>query len=59
MIGGILLVLVGGVVLYAGFTDYWDAPWLVIADTIGGKSPKASGRPVKPKGVGGGSFRRA
>ncbi len=36
MLGGVLLVTVGGVILYAAFTDYYDRPWELITESIGG-----------------------
>lgn len=56
MLGGVLLLTVGGVILYAGFTDYWNRPWELITETLGGaptqRMPRAAApRPAQPGGV--------
>lgn len=46
MLGGVLLVTVGGVILYAAFTPYWDRPWELITETIGGKASHVQRTPA-------------
>lgn len=49
MLGGVLLLTVGGVILYAGFTDYWNRPWELITETLGGAPKRRTAGAAAPR----------
>ncbi len=48
VLGGVVLLTVGGVLMYAGFTEFYSHPWDLVAGVIGGKSTTAKGAPAPP-----------